>query len=386
MAIFRSRFLPPSETFVRDQLERYRDVDALALADAVVPDGLRLVDRPVHLVDGAGLADRARSAALRLRGASERTKRDQRVARRLHRLDVDVLHAHFGPDAASVRGGAVQAGVPLVATFHGFDATVDFAHFVSAGGSQAQMVEDWSLLTQDVSAFVAVSSHIKDSLVARGVPEQRISVVPCGIDVASFDPTPVPDHGGLLFVGRLVEKKGLADLLQALSTIGEPPPLTVIGDGPLREDLEQLARELGVSVSFVGTAGTSVVKEAIKAARLVVMPSRTAASGDSEGLPVVALEAQASGRPVLAYAHSGLRDAVLDGRTGILVPEADVGELGRALTSMLGDSEKLAEMGRAARERVAERFDISTTIADLEHIYREVAAPSGPRSTGSSAE
>ncbi len=114
-------------------------------------------------------------------------------------------------------------------------------------------------------------------------------------------------------MGRLVEKKGVGDALEALAGLDDPPHLTVLGDGPLRSALEERAAALRLPITFHGVATTEEIRHHLSRATAVVMPSRRAPNGDSEGLGVTALEAGASGRPLVGYAHGGLSEAVLDG-------------------------------------------------------------------------
>ena len=112
----------------------------------------------------------------------------------------------------------------------------------------------------------------------------------------------------------------------------------------------------------------------MREAQAVVIPSRRAANGDCEGLPVVSLEAAASGRPVVAYAHSGLVESVLDGTTGLLAPEGDVAALAAAVEKLGADADLRAAFGLAAREHAVRSFDIRVTTARIEQVYDRARA------------
>jgi glycosyltransferase involved in cell wall biosynthesis len=184
----------------------------------------------------------------------------------------------------------------------------------------------------------------------------------------------------VLFVGRLVEKKGCEDLLRAVAAGVRSAKLTIIGDGPLREALSRLARELDVPADFLGAQPHERVHDEMRRAQLVALPSRTAADGDQEGLPVVALEAAASGRPVVGYRHSGIPEAVIDGHTGLLALEGDVAGLAAVLAELLDDPDRSQAMGTMARDRATQLFDLTATTARIEDVYDRVLTSTSRRS------
>ncbi|WNY34760.1 glycosyltransferase [Curtobacterium flaccumfaciens] len=139
----------------------------------------------------------------------------------------------------------------------------------------------------------------------------------------------------MVAVGRLVEKKGFGNLIEALRGLGDDVPwrLTVVGDGPYRTQLEQQAA--GLPVSFLGQRGRTEVLETLASATVVAVPSIPAANGDQEGLPVTLLEAAAVGAAIVASDLPGIRDVVQDDVSGVLVPPGDVPALRAALQRVL---------------------------------------------------
>ncbi|WP_432544880.1 glycosyltransferase [Kineococcus sp. SYSU DK002] len=299
-------------------------------------------------------------------------RQENQLRSALRRLRPDVLHAHFGTDAAVVARAARDLGIPLVVTWHGYDATLYDEALEKSPAGRLLLARRSELLAG--SATIAVSGFIAAELARRGADAASTTVIPCGVDTERVVWTPPPADGGLLFVGRLVEKKGLGDLLGALAGLAAPPPLTVIGDGPLRGPLEERARRSGADVRFLGVRTSEEVRMAMREAQAVVIPSRRAANGDCEGLPVVSLEAAASGRPVVAYAHSGLVESVLDGSTGLLAQEGDVAGLAGALEKLTADADLRAGFGLAARELAVRSFDIRVTTARIEAVYDRARA------------
>jgi glycosyltransferase involved in cell wall biosynthesis len=230
-------------------------------------------------------------------------------------------------------------------------------------------------LFRQSARLIAVSQFIRATLIDRGAPDAKVTVAPIGIPVRPDTPnTRRGDH--LLFVGRLIRQKGCADLLEALSGIDGAPPLLVIGDGPQRAELEQLAQRLRVRATFAGARDTEYVARAMASGIAFCVPSKR------EGLGMVFLEAAAARLPVVSYASGGISEAVIDGETGLLAPEGNVGALARLLRQVIDDAELAARLGAAGRHRVEAEFDISKRAAQLELLYDKVvqdaptAAPS----------
>ena len=187
--------------------------------------------------------------------------------------------------------------------------------------------------------------------------------------------TEVP--GRLLFVGRLVEKKGVAVLLDALRMLPTDLDWTleIIGDGPLRSSLEAQAQ--GLPVTFSGAASREQLARAYGRSTAVVVPSVPAASGDQDGLPTVVLEAMGAGRPIVASALPGIDEAIEDGVTGLLAAPNDPASLARALTQVLTDAELRARLGQAARLR-SDDFTLEACAKRFVDIL-STAATAGPR-------
>ena len=133
--------------------------------------------------------------------------------------------------------------------------------------------------------------------------------------------------------------------------------------------LESLAREVGADVEFTGLLTLAQVRERMGQASVVVVPSVTAADGDSEGLPTVILEAQAMGTPVVATRHAGNAEGVQEGRSALLVDERDVPGLANAIRHFIDHPESVASFGAAGRAFVETNFDIEQQAAGLERLY-----------------
>jgi colanic acid/amylovoran biosynthesis glycosyltransferase len=188
----------------------------------------------------------------------------------------------------------------------------------------------------------------------------------------------------LLTVARLVEKKGVLYCLQAVAQVLESRgevardlQYDIIGDGPLRDDLEALASELGLDdcVRFHGSQDQNAVRLAMMSAHLFLLSSVTAEDGDEEGTPTVLLEASSTGLPVVSTWHSGIPEIVVDEETGFLVPERDSEALAERLGQLLDRPELWRSMGRNGRRHIEESFDARTLSRELVQHYRDVMEP-----------
>ena len=290
-----------------------------------------------------------------------------------------IVHAQFGRGGALAVPIARALRVPLVVTFHGGDATkrTHYRRRLIPTVYQRRL----ATLQREAAAFVCVSDFIRDTLLARGFPADKLVVLRNGVDLApdgppapapDGPPAPAPDGPpALLFVGRLVAKKGLADLLAALSRLGDDAPdLVVIGEGP---DGPALRAQAPSRVRFLGWQDNAEVRRRMRGALALCVPSVTAASGDSEGLPTVAIEAMAEGVPVIGTRHAGIVEAVVDGETGLLVPQADPRALAAAIQALCADPARRRAMGEAGRRRARAEFDAAVQSRKLEDLLLRLA-------------
>jgi glycosyltransferase involved in cell wall biosynthesis len=200
----------------------------------------------------------------------------------------------------------------------------------------------------------------------------RSSVDYWGMPAPLEMPPPTFDPPRVLCVGRLVPAKGFDLAVEALSAVSRRHPgisLAIAGDGPERARLERLAREVGVDerVTFEGWISPERVCARMGEASVVVLPSY------QEGLPVVAVEAAWSGRPVVAADVSGMAEVVAHGRTGLLVPPGDRDALATAIDEIVSDRERARSIGLEARRLASERFSLKSMMDAYESIYERLA-------------
>lgn len=367
IVMYRSHLLPISETFVLttgEHLKRYRThYLGMRLVEGLRPPADRTV-----LVRDLSRWGHVDELNFRIRG------RSVGVARLLRSLRPKLVHAHFGPDGFRVAREVTRSGVPLIVTLHGYDVTIN-EDAASPHPGYAVYRRNLQRLARSTAAFVAVSEYIKGEAVARGLPQDRVHVVYNGVDVRN---TPTrnapPDAPLILFVGRLIPNKGLDHLLAAAGCSPElrATRLVVVGDGPDRARSEMLAHSLDLNVEFVGKLAHDEVRRWMTQASVVCIPSVTATTGASEGLPIVLLEAQAAGVPVVAYATGGIPEGLVPGESGILVDEGDREALSAALQTIVARPAENAEMGRRGRKHVEARFSVDRHVDAIEAVYTRV--------------
>ena len=287
------------------------------------------------------------------------------VAERALRDGVDSLHAHFATAAAEVAGHAsALSGVPFTVTAHAKD---------------IYSVENAARLADRLgraSAVVTVSNH-NAAHIQGVVPAVPLRVIRNGVSLAA--PAETSGDGPVLCVARLVEKKGVDLLIEAIARLhraGRPVTLELIGDGPLRERLTEQATALGVAhaVHFRGAQPSTVVEEAYRRAAMVVLPCRVAADGDRDGLPTVLVEALARGLPVVTTDVVGIGELVRDGESGLLVPPEDPDAIADAIARLSDDREFARSLGTEGRSLVATEYDPTLSARALEQLLVEVTA------------
>lgn len=290
----------------------------------------------------------------------------------LRRQDPKLVHAHFGTSGPAGLALAESLGVPLVITFHGYDATRK-ASEVAKSRRGRELLRNKDRLIERTGAFIAVSEFIRKRLVEQGYPERKIVLHRNGIDVDAFSPPAEREREPIiLFVGRFVEKKGAAYLLEAAKVLrdaGVSFKLVMIGSGPLEQQFRDFSVQNDLPCTFTGFLDIEGVRSWLGQARVVSVPSVTAQDGDSEGLPTILLEAQAMETPVVATFHSGIPEGVINGATAELVEERDVAMLAEKLRTFLESPQKSAHFGAAGRAFVRQHFNLSTQVRGLEGLY-----------------
>jgi type III pantothenate kinase len=302
------------------------------------------------------------------------------LARRWTEDRPDVAHAHFWMSGLAARGAADAAGVPAAVTFHALG-SVKRRYQGSKDTSPPSRIRFERSLARDLDRIIATSNDEVRELAELGIDPGRTDVVPCGVDTGHFRPDgPQAQRTALrriLAIGRLVERKGYAQLIEALAAVPDAelliaggPPAAQLGDEPEARRLLDLAAAAGVAdrVRLLGQVSRCDLPALIRSADVV------AHTPWYEPFGLVPLEAMACGRPVVATAVGGITDSVDDGVTGILVPPRDPGALAGTLRELLSDEDLRARLGVAGVERAQTRFSWRQVAVSTERVYGRMAA------------
>lgn len=355
VVVWRSAMIAASETFIRNQ------ADALT---RWTPVYLGATKTPSTLARGTDITlFRAQRdpgfLRLRLSGSSPALRRT------LAAQQPDLVHAHFGGDGWLISGEAARAGVPLVVTLHGHDVTRQPG---SPGAKGVRYRRNLRTVFDRATCLIAVSEVIRQRAIRWGADPAKVRVHHTGVPIPARIPD-APKRWDVAFVGRFVEKKGADDLLAALATLDAKA--VFVGDGPRLAEMRDHARDLRVDATFLGARPAGEVYRVLAESRVLAAPSRTAADGDSEGLPTTIVEAMALGLPVVSTRHSGIPEAVADGTTGLLGAEGDREALAANLRKLLDDQNLQTSFGTAARARAVAEFDVVRQSRRLEDLYDE---------------
>jgi colanic acid/amylovoran biosynthesis glycosyltransferase len=401
IAFVTGHFLSPSVTFIVNQvtglLDRGFDVEVFA------DDGDRSVlHEDVHrygLLERTHVWPRGPQRSLRaaLRGAiAQPTKlpalvraavprqgeRPNALVRRVARLGAfvqrppfDVIVAHFGNHGAEMQSLRELGGskAPLVTFFHG----ADMSRWLDqkGKGTYAHLFERGELM-------LSISDFWVKRLVELGCPAEKIRVHRMGVDLRkiSFKERTIKpgERVQILSVARLTEKKGLSYAIDAMNLLRQKRDdfdFHIVGDGPLRAELEAQVKRLDIAsnVHLHGWKTQEQIFALQDSVHIGLTPSVTASDGDMEGLPVALMESLAAGLPVVSTYHSGIPELVKDGECGYLVQERDVPALAERLERLIESPELLVRFGRRGRELVEADFEIEALNDRLASLLREVA-------------
>lgn len=370
--IYRDQLLPYSETFIPAQGGSFSRYRALYVGSSRLTAGL---DKTIVL-DEISSFGRFWKGLYKFAGVVH-----PQWIRVLRQYTPTLVHAHFGSDGGLVRPLCQRLQIPLVVTFHGYDATWNTPDWTTIRGQgdffRALLLRKRDRALAKADRIIAVSEFIRDQLLLRGGAADKIVVHYIGIDRQRFRPQGIQRDPIVLFVGRLVEKKGVEYLVRAMAVVQRQlseVQLVIIGDGALRSHLQTLAQQLSVRVQFLGQQPPEQVRHWMNRAQIFCGPSIVARSGDAEGFGMVFAEAQAMGLPVVSFATGGIPEAVIHGETGLLAPEKDVHQLAKNIIRLLEDAELRQRFALAGQAHVAANFDLKKNTHQLEAIYDDVVA------------
>ena len=295
------------------------------------------------------------------------------LARQLDELGIDHIHAHFASYPAAVALLTSRlTGIPFSFSAHANDVFADVSPYWRL---QARTAEFIAVCTQAGLARARELCRREDG--------EKLHLVYHGVDLQQFSPPPRGAHAAdahngrvrLLCVGRLVPKKGFDVLLRAchLLTLRQREfSLTIIGEGPLRADLQGLSRRLGLAerVTFAARRTLDEMPAAYHSADIAALASVVTPDGDRDGLPNVILEAMACGLPVVSCDVGGIPEAVVHGETGLIAASDDPADFAEKLDTLVADADLRRRLGESARRLVQRRFDAAQGLDRLAQLFR----------------
>jgi glycosyltransferase involved in cell wall biosynthesis len=306
--------------------------------------------------------------------AEQRARNALYFADHFKRHGVDHVHVHFANRAAHTAMFLKEiSGIPFSVTAHGQDFMKDLGN------------DDLLREICAAAEFVAAETDYSRDLLRQRCPDSRIHRVYNGMDLTRFSAPHYEMSGNaaprIISIGRLVAFKGFDYLIDACAELvrrGLEFTCEIIGDGPLRGDLEARIRKLNLSdrVHLPGSLSQAVVLEKLRSADIFALASVTDIQGASDVFPTVIIEAMAAARPVVSTRLAGIPESIVHGETGLLVPPEDTMALAEALGRLIQDAKLRLHYGRAGRERIEQHFQIEHTVAALIELLQKTPGAS----------
>lgn len=297
----------------------------------------------------------------------------KKVEEFLLREKPDLIHAHFGYNAVNILPVVRKLNIPMIVTFHGYDASP----MIHSKPAYYKLLPE---LLEYCKKIIIVSNHMRFVLPLTAEQQKKLVIYPCPVDADYFSPLDMkskPGEIGILHSGRLVPKKGVTDLARVFHEVVKTHPQTrldLIGEGPELQKINLLCNELNISdkVHIHGQQPQSVVRDFIGGTDIFVLNSRTAENGDMEGSPVTILEAMSMGKAVISTKHAGIPDLIENEKNGLLVDEKDNEGLLNAINRLIEEPRLRYKLGQNARQSVEENFSINVNRDKLLRIYHSV--------------
>ena len=299
----------------------------------------------------------------------------QHLARLMRETRPSVILCHFGHTALRVLPVARRFGIPVVVHFHGSDLSA----------SLRNRWYRWSLAKElhSFASIVVVGSHQRKAVVNRGIPKQKVHLIPCGVPTDEFTPLSTRSFEPLRFicVSRLMEFKGVFQSIAAFKMVHEEFPdseLIVLGDGPDRISLNVRVQELGLesAVHFLGAQPPAEVSKWLRRSNVFLQHSLDGSHGEREGFGVTIAEASSCALPVVVTRCGGIPDQVVDGETGFILPQRNVEAMANAMMQLARAPGLRRSMGKAGRSHMVQHFDNRNQIAKLEDVLLAVSGSS----------
>ena len=299
----------------------------------------------------------------------------------LKRQAPDILHVHYGVDAIVYADIIREMGIPACVSFYGYDCTSFPKRF---NGYGKKLLQQKVFRNPGIKAVLAMTEDMKADLLALGCPEEKIIVHYYGTETSPFYQDTArhsDDTVNLLIISGLHEKKGHRYLIEAFEKAGamtrQPMHLHIVGDGPLRQDIERQTAESNPDrITLHGPVQYRSEEHLshFQRAHIFAHPSVTPPNGDKEGIPGGIIEAMAAGLPVISTYHAGIPHILEDLETGLLVEERDVTALAEAIAKLAQNKELRQKVARNGQQKALASLGVEEKEKELEAIYDALKA------------
>ena len=363
LAIISPSYDTSRETFIRAH-KRIPGVAVFFYYGGVVP----------KFLEGHGPVDFRAIRAIMNRTGQHRDKRtnlslpEEALMRSFEQHRIDCVLAEYGTTAVNVLNVCRSLKLPLIAHFHGFDASVH--ELIKQNRKAYQQLFDYA------SSIIAVSHSMEKKLLGLGCPASKLVYTACGPDDAFLAVEPNYSKKQFVGIGRFVDKKAPYYTLLAFqkALLKHPDARLIIGgDGPLLNTCNNLAKHLKIeeNVSLPGYITPEQFRACLKESLAFVQHSITAESGDMEGTPVGILEASAAGLPVISTIHAGIPDVIAHGKTGLLCEEHDVEQMAAHMVQLVNDKQRAMKLGAAGKENIRNNYSMDRHLRVLANAVKK---------------
>lgn len=374
--VYQDGLLSYSETFIKQQTLALKSWRPILVGHKYLHRSLdfSMIESQLLLPESSSLPRRVLYMAYRWLN-----KADPAGINTLQNLNADLVHAHFGTSAIDIWPYAKALDLPMLVTLHGFDISIYKEWWESGkrGRRKRKYPQQLLKLAQEPKVhFLAVSSAIKERAIKFGIPAEKITVSYIGVNTEDFVPGPVSileRNNRILYVGRLVEKKGAKYLIESFAEVKKTVPnaeLVIVGKGGMEEQLRNQVKQLNLAdVTFTGALTSAQVKEQIDNCKIFCLPSITANSGDAEGLPISILEAQASGVFVVSSSSGGVGDNLIDRETCFTFEEKNSSQMADIFIEIFNNSNEHLNIINNQLKLIYDRFQLKNCTEILEALY-----------------
>ena len=291
------------------------------------------------------------------------------LSQRIKLLNPDIIHAEshlFLPSLQAVRK-AREMGKPCIVTIHGvFAERGPFVNFLQFAYMRTLGLE----IFKNANRIICLTRTDANEIIKIGCPEKKIRIIPNAVDTEKFKPSKVRRDDLIVWTGRFVPEKGIEYLIKAAKIVCENIRycrFLLIGHGPLKQKILKLISEYGIErfVDIIGPLARDKIAKILKSATIFAFPSLR------EGMPLSVLEAMACGLPVIGSNVPGIKDIIIDGENGILVPPRNPEKLADAILTILNDRTLRQKIGQNARELILKKYSWEVVLDRIMETYYE---------------